>query len=116
MGVSTNAILFYGYHLPNEIEIPDEANQATGDVIVGWHCSDEAPMPYIYWKSSEVIAFRGSPKELPSTLPYTIGTYQQIIDFAKKYGLPEPGKPVDPNDKWAGEASRIGWWLVSYWG
>ncbi len=119
MTVSTDAIIFFGYHLPEGTEIPDEASDLYGEedpVQVGWHCSDECLMPYVFWTKSEITARRGFPKEIPAlNHTATVEMGKEIRKFAKQYRIPEPGEIIDPN--WPDEkASELNWWLVSYWG
>lgn len=119
MGVSTNAYLFYGYHLPEDFEPPEEATELwEGDVLMGSHCSMDCPMWYVYIKGSETRAWRGEPQPV-NVRDMAYKAYpsddwdNKIRSFAVKYGLPVPGENIDLD---GGQASDLGWWLASYWG
>lgn len=120
MGVSTNGILWYGYHFDEgEVEVDkwEDLPESTG-VTMGVHCSDSVPMYYLAIKSSELTAYRGSPKLVN---PYKTAAHsgnprpgdmrgdwdKELLAFAEVFGLPAP----DTNG-----ASELGWWLASYWG
>ncbi len=125
MGVSTDAILFYGYNLPSEEPLPEAADEyydgmenGKGEVSIGRHCHSEYPVYYIYWTESEITAARGyakpvSPVAIVDTAMADLGgvATSKIIEFAGKYGiqLPETG------DEDYERSSAIGWWLASYW-
>lgn len=124
MSTSTDAMLFYGYHLPEEVEVSEEAAASTfyGDapVQIGYHCSQECEMPYVFWAASQTTARRGypesiAPDELAGRVPDRAEIDEQIQAFAQQHSLPGPGEPLSedwPDDK----ASDIGWWLASWWG
>lgn len=72
MGVSTDAIAFYGYHFDDDSKnsrklekIANEQSYADSqaqEIKIGMHCCDEATMWYLAgW---ELIASRGEPKRL----------------------------------------------------
>jgi hypothetical protein len=110
MGVSTDAILFYGYHLgEEETEVPEQAAEVYGPdepVLVGHHCSAAYTMHYLYVQASQTRASRGYPKEI-TDLGYQTGWDLRLTEFAKRFGLPLPSQDG---------ASKPGWWLVSWWG
>lgn len=120
MSTSTDAILFYGYYLPDEDEIPDEAADTylntAAPVQIGYHCSDSSSVPFVCWGSSRTVAARGYPESItPTNLTVPAGVDEQIRAFATRHGLPLPGAPADPD--WPEDkASDLGWWLVSWWG
>lgn len=123
MGVSTDGILFYGYHLPETSSLPMHMaanieqliDELPGDSLiqVDYHCSDEAPMPFIYWNTSHIEASRGNPKlvDLDQLRLLPADVDQQLLNFAKEHHLPAPGEEVE-----YGQASTVGWWLTSWWG
>lgn len=76
---------------------------------IGWHCSSDYGMPYIFVKESEITASRGNPQKLVSIDELfndeTAGLWDEKLSaFVAELGC----------------ASRLpqrhpGWWLVSYW-
>jgi hypothetical protein len=119
MGTSTDAVLFFGYHLPEEVEVPESAysvGYATGPVQVDDHCSQECTMPYVFWAASRITAARGYPAPVaPADLTVDTTTAgREIIAFAKEHGIPGPGEVVDGIA--VVKASDLGWWLLSWWG
>lgn len=118
MGISTDAVLFYGYHLPEDVEIDEEIHELWGKehkVLVGTHCSGEAPMYYVYIVESEQTARMGYPKQIHRELINSLLTEVwngYLLEFAAKHEIPLPNTEVDEYSK----TSEIGWWLVSYWG
>lgn len=117
MGHSTDAIIFYGYHLPEDTEVPDEVHDLYGKehpVLVGTHCSGEYPMYYVYIQETETTAYRGYPKQITANTfdaPH-IEWYAKLRDFAQEYGIPFAGDEGEYGD----DVSEVGWWLVSYEG
>lgn len=73
---------------------------------VGWHCSDECSMPYVYVKSTEIMASRGYPEalDLQSMALLTPGGTSLLESFLNALGIEPP------------EGQQPGWWLTSYWG
>jgi hypothetical protein len=116
MTTSTDGILFYGYHLPEDTEWNIEEREELWDddnpVLVGSHCSDESPMYYVYVQESQTIAPRGLPREVTS-LTARYFWDDQLHKFIEKHDLPPPNQEVN---EYGGETSGIGWWLASYWG
>lgn len=115
MSTSTDAVLFYGYHLPEETEVPEAAYELLdGPVLVDYHCSGQYAMPYVYWATSRITARRGCPEPIsPNDLDEKTErrAAEPILAFAREHGLPAPGEQVDDE-----KASELGWWLVSWWG
>lgn len=112
MGVSTNAILFYGVEL-EEGEITGEDLDEKGlDFLwsgnesgIGWgtHCASEYPIYFIATK--EITVSRGDCIDVDQDLLLVEGSWRQkIIDFCKEYDLP------------VAEGQEPGWRLCSYWG
>lgn len=112
MGVSTNAILFYGIDLGGEDpDIEDIVyDSEKGEYIdskfvgVGKHCSGSYPMHYVYIKASRITACRGYPEVIhggntkrSSGNPWWD---MQIKTFCEEHNLPY-------------EEPR--WLLCSYW-
>jgi hypothetical protein len=123
MGVSSNAILFYGICIDDHTELHeriveestagDEGEPTEGTLAWLWHlgdpdlrcvvdahCSGEYPMFFIAAQGSVVTAWRGKPKSIEA-LTVDPDWRSNLAAFCEKYGVPweEPG-----------------WWLVSYWG
>jgi hypothetical protein len=122
MGQSTDAILFYGYHLPEDYVPNEEATELykkEEPVLVGKHCSGDCPMYYVYIVESQTRAWRGNAQPIdPDQLREMdmrggAKWNGQLFDFAERYALPNPGEEVG---EYLGSASTMGWWLVSYWG
>lgn len=127
MGVSTNAILAYGWAdteedtaaIINEETVPykvlEECENKFG-VTVGVHCSDSCPMLYLADAKTLKRAYRGYPKEL---------SLEDLIAFTNPEGADDK-RLRDAieflNEHNPDECSRIkapksfGWFLVSYWG
>ena len=115
MGQATDAILFYGYHFPEDYELPEEAVELwEGDVLVGTHCSSDYPMYYVYVAESRTVAYRGYAKAVrPSGMADAHPAWEErLLSFAQERGVPLPETPVEYTDG----VSKIGWWLVSDWG
>jgi hypothetical protein len=73
-------------------------------VGVGQHCSDSASMPYVFIRSTEVTAYRGSPKPLMS-LDVDPAWRGQLDAFLTDNGIEAPEGENQP-----------GWWTCSWWG
>jgi hypothetical protein len=122
MGMSADAHLFYGYHLPEGVEMPDEATDLYGDehpVLVGHYGSGDYPVYYVYVQESRTVVWWDAPKAInPDQLREMDGVggpkwNGQLLDFAEKYALPNPGEEIG---EYLGSASKMGWWLASYYG
>lgn len=114
MTQSTDAILFYGYHFPEDVELPDEVHELWGNdepVLVGSHCSGDYPMYYVYIQESRTLASRGYPKEIKTIIAEDHWP-DLLITFAMKHGVDLPGTNLG---EYEGEVSELGWWLVSNW-
>lgn len=126
MGVSTDAILFYGFPLDDEDkqfedgypwereykEICDfiaEKYGYKGDdnwgfadklkVIIGYHCCEEEEMYYIAIEESIIKANRGFPKEI-SNLNIKPNWDKQLQEFYSKLKI---------------KVDKSKWWMVSNW-
>jgi hypothetical protein len=76
---------------------------------IGYHCSGECPMPYVYVTDSRTVAHRGCPKSLDLTALSgrpTLNGWGGLLD-----GFMEALEICRPPDGHAGPA----WWLVSNW-
>lgn len=106
MGQSTDAILFYGYVWDNdEAEMPEAAKNLYGKdepVLLSSHCSGDYPMPYVYMQSTEIRAWRGSPKPVVS-LDVQSDWNSKLTTFIERF-------EIDTSD-----AKGPGWFLVSMW-
>lgn len=123
MGVSTDAILFFGICIDDGSELHDriveestagdegeptkgtlawlnDTGNAKFGCIVDAHCSHEYPMYFIAAQGSVITAWRGKPKGIEALTVHP-DWRSNLAAFCEKYGVPweEPG-----------------WWLVSYWG
>ncbi len=67
--------------------------------IVGTHCSERCPMPYVAIKESVITASRGYPERV-RTLSFDPGWKIQLHDFCDLMGIPQ---------------AVAGWWMVSDW-
>jgi hypothetical protein len=127
MGVSTDAILFYGLTIDDDSELheqilSDRDGGEDGDPVPGtlawlWymgdevegctiaaHCSREYPLFYIAVEASRIVAWRGRPMDVTSyieSLEAGPDWDAMLKAFCARFGVPweEPK-----------------WWLVSYWG
>jgi hypothetical protein len=111
MSTSTDAILFYGYHLQDFYFEDDDTYEQLqmlykAPVQIEEHCAPECEMYYIYYADSRTVARRGYPKQI-ERLPNMDDADYEIIEFARQYNLPLPGTE---------NTSEIGWWLASWWG
>jgi len=105
MGVSTNAIIFYGIDLgeyDEEAIYDDKKGEYIDSEFVGvdMHCSCSYPMHYIYIKGSRIIASRGYPvvldeKPLMPAVGFKVyaeiewGEWNVLIEaFCKEHNLP----------------------------
>jgi hypothetical protein len=104
MGVSSDAIVFYGYVWDVE-DVQRKGNLKEGDSVTwGWHCSDAAPMRYLAIEESEVTAWRGYPVPLPSTA--TPLQWEDVLnEELERHGVEPPEGENQP-----------GWWIVSWMG
>lgn len=104
MGVSNDAIVFYGYVWREEGgHKKGDLGKADG-VKWGWHCSDAAPMRYLAIEESEVTAWRGYPKSLPSTAT-PLRWEDDLNEELERHGVEPPQGENQP-----------GWWIASYTG
>lgn len=102
MGVSTDAILFYGYCWDEEPDFDlDYWYDFEGPVQRSTHCSAEHPIPYVTVAESRITASRGSPEEVKS-LAVKPEWKEQLDAFLKELSI----KPPQPEPRW---------WLVSDW-
>lgn len=105
MGVSTNAILFYGYCWDDQIEEFDwdewEDKLEGLAVDVNTHCSGDYPIPYLAIGESRKVARRGYPEEVKS-LEVGLMWDATLTKAAEKLGIKMP----QPEPRW---------WLVSDW-
>ena len=123
MGVSSDAILFYGYNLPSEEPLPEAADEyynnldnGKGEVSIGRHCHSEFPIYYVYWTASETTARRGYAQPIDiKALDHPHLSKEQIdaliVIFANKYSIQHPETGEADYER----SSAIGWWLASYW-
>jgi hypothetical protein len=111
MGMSTDAILFYGYvweeeQYDEEPIIPEEALDLYGSdepVLAGFHCSSDYGMPYVYVQASHTRASRGYPKTVKS-LREREDWDAQLTAFVERFDISLT------------EAQGPDWYLVSYLG
>lgn len=117
MGVSTDAILAWGYAHDDEWSADDEdfwenVQRPVEDdfgVDIGDHCSDTCGMPYVAVTESLTKAWRGHPRSITSleVKPEWREALAKAMAFLKEKqpGLAELFDGKEP-----------GWFLVSYWG
>lgn len=117
MGQSTDAILFYGYHLPGDYEPAEDVRDKFDGfsdkypIKIGFHCSGDYPMYYVAIAASEVMAYRGDPQLIEQA--ETHGDWEEMLRiFAAEHGLLLPGERLGP-EPYDGQASTVGWWLAS---
>jgi hypothetical protein len=108
MGVSTDAIVFYGYCWDDQScgydEEDDRGQVITGGVEWGHHCSDASPMRYLAIEDSKVTAWRGYPKPLQGTsIPLRWEDWLEAE--LERTGVEPPEGENQP-----------GWWIVSWYG
>lgn len=105
MGVSTDAVVFFGYCWDDEFELPETATELwKGDVLVGRHGSDGWTVPYVYVEASRVSAARGYPQNLTAAM------------FAVQLGWPEALDAFCADHNIVPPQESPQWWLVSWWG
>lgn len=125
MSVSTDAILFYGYHW-DEGEIGDEEEKKKLPVQWGdsvetavWrqvleargldsddHCCEGCLLPYLFVEESRIRAARGYPKAIDPTKCIPHPEWDLNLDAAlRDLGISKPTGQDAPR-----------WWLVSWWG
>lgn len=93
-------------HQP-EIDAWRTMKQAVEDeflVDVGRHCSDPAPMPYVFVRSTEITASRGNPKPL-TQITVDPAWKGQLDTFLAECEVEPPEGDNQP-----------GWWTCSWWG
>ena len=113
MGQSTNAYLFYGIELGDDLsDFLQEEDDTHGEVEqllekagingiqVGSHCSGDYPIYYLYTQS--YMAWRGYSKEVD---PASLVVSEEETEKLKKAMLVLKRDPVEPK-----------WILASYWG
>lgn len=119
MGVSTDAVHFYGVPIDadseaheivhdwlNSDEIDGEPKdwfkqRGINGVTVGYHCSDNYVMYYLAIAESEVTAYRGSPMRVGVDMGSTRGW-----DVRLRHALQAIGITVD---------KPFDWWIASWW-
>lgn len=111
MGVSTDALLFYG--IAFDEDIPGEDNDAVYYTFqkaqgkdagfgYGYHCSDELPLLYICIENTHRCANRGYPiKILPKDLIVDPSWDSKLESWCSTLSLPY---------------TKPGWTMASYWG
>lgn len=72
-------------------------------VDVGYHCSGECPMPYLYVVESRLVVHRGHPHALERWPAAGWEWDEMLARFAADLGIELP-------------AGGPKWWLCSYWG
>lgn len=113
MGVSTDAIVFYGYCWDEEEDFieeeEDDRNEKTPGVTWDEHGSDSSPIPCLYIEESYVCAWPDSPKPLLSEA-ISPGWDHESWDEKLNKELERRGieKPEGEN--------QPGWWIASWWG
>lgn len=122
MGVSTDGILFYGYHFTSDhddneaLEVLSEDRWRKNEdvpVKVGVHCSPGEPMYFVYVAESYTENSRGYPEKVDFVATAGPRWAKMLNDFAEEHNLTSPSAKGE--NKWDDETSEIGWWLVSYW-
>jgi len=108
MGVSTNAIISYGYasteDSDNCYDLVDKYEN-DGDVEVGIHCHDECSMLYVGLRGTVTTASRGYPeKNLDFNVRYTKKQLDKLKKVAAEIGI-EGDDLKEPS-----------WFICSYWG
>lgn len=109
MGVSTDAILFYGYAWTDEdaeygwlFELPMSGGDSS--VSIGMHCCDELALPYLAVDRSVVVVARGDSALIANPIPTWSNWPDEIALYLKEHGIEiKPGM-------------ELGWHLVSWWG
>ncbi len=113
MGISSDAMMFYGFSATgaNE-EIADTVLDKYYDEFdcdadfkceVGLHCCDGNAIPFLFVKDSWLIAYRGHVTEIPTGhMAVGLDWDGQLIESCEKLGI----KPPD----------KFGWCLVSWMG
>ena len=130
MGVSTDAILFFGLPFDSDKdetpfegfeEFVEEAlnikradyesyavysaalQEACGNCEWDYHCHCDYPQLYIYHKNSRSVAWRGDPRSFSAALPIAKPEWTtDIKNFLSRL-------KIDIDD------TRIGWYLASVW-
>lgn len=124
MGVSTNAILFFGFTFSGEDEILGEATEEQKEALqaklneeddyfydicknnpnvgVDYHCHSEFPMHYVYHKAFHLVAHRGYEEVVDlGRMTGMVAMQAQLKAFCEEHGIP-----------W----QQPRWTLASYWG
>ena len=124
MGVSTNALIYYGFDFFNaeddeptehmekflgEGEFNDEDGEYydltkdNPDIEIDYHCSNDYRIWFIAFKPSVTTVYRGYPKEIDASQFYQDLTSadEKIKEFCEKHQIP-----------W----HQPKWYLASYWG
>lgn len=108
MGVSTDAVMFYGYAWKDEDEghFPsyEEEDDSIEGVSWGRHCCIEAPMAFLSISKSQVTAWRGSPRAI-TDMSTPIGWRDQLDRELERLGIDPPSGENQP-----------GWWIASWRG
>lgn len=128
MGVSTDGIAWYGYHLESLPEaLSDDEQYALSRygreawehegvrVVLENHCTLDDPMHLVAVHDSFRTAARGYPEPLPDAVSKPVPECWDaaVRAFAEAHGLVMPG---ERDDEYSQPASQIGWWLASLWG
>lgn len=106
MGLSTDAILFYGFSLEEDEQYEYEGefderdhdcylgrlcdemwNKPIHGCVLGTHCSCEYPIYYVAIQGTQTVAWRGYPKELGQSLVAEVGWKAKIKKFCKETGI-----------------------------
>jgi len=107
MGVSTDALLFYGYCWTEEDSGPEwiegESVPTVRGIqfVVDTHCSASCPMGYVAVKSSLTVSHRGYPSKIRE-LTTDPAWDAALAEVCKKLGIKVGNK-------------KPAWWLASDW-
>jgi hypothetical protein len=107
MGVSTDAILFYGwdYSGEDEVQLPYELyRRAWGLQSLGveleFHCCDPKPISFV--SAHTIRAYRGTCKDVPDLNSFSTEEMNaRLMEFCEKLGI---------------KYKAPGWHLASWWG
>jgi len=117
MGISTDGLLFYGYVLPEEVQMDlDTVNDMKDEhceVVV--HCAWSYPMLAVAISETIKNAARGYPEEISPILicvdEKTLTRWDEHLrEFLVKTGL------LQKAQAWEEEVKGPAWWLASIWG
>lgn len=120
MSTSCDACIFFGYHFPEEYELPDAVEEtylSDAEVQYGYHGAYDYTTPFICYGPSLVRNWRGATAidlDVIARVQTTAGVESKIRAFAGLHGI--PGPDTEYGDEGEYRTSQLGWWLVSLLG